>query len=88
MQTAHDQWLEAPYQDAEEAAARRDATVERSLADHGWLADRMQLAAELVADELAETICDKAVWTDADALLMGRILMDELIRLAYVEVRP
>ena len=87
MATAYDQWLEEPYQAAEVQAAILDTKIDSLLRDHGWLSVRMPAAAESVADELAEVICDKAVWTDAEALLMGWILMDELRAMAELEAR-
>ena len=87
MQTAHDSWLEAPYQAAEEAHYRDSVRREALLGNHGWLADCMPIAAENVADDLASALCDKPEWRDADALLLGRVLMDELRRRAEMEVR-
>lgn len=87
MQTAHDQWLEERYQDAEEAEIEANRRASLALSEHAWLSAAMPYAAEHVADALAETICDKTTWSDADALLMGRILMDELRRLAELEVQ-
>lgn len=83
MGTAHDNWLEAPYQEAQEAAD----PVDRKMADWGWLAARMKSAADYVCDDLADALCEKPEWTDADALLVGRILMDQLRKLAELEAR-
>lgn len=83
MATAHDQWLEAPYQEAQEAAD----PVAHKLSSWDWLSTGMKIAADAAADELASVICDKQVWSDADALLMGRILMDTLREMAELEVR-
>lgn len=86
MQTAHDTWLEAPCQAAEDYALHIERERDSRLSDSEWLASA--IADSEARWKIGELLGSLSNWSDdSTARVIGRLVMTDLYAMADREAR-